>query len=303
MISPKLLTIIAGGLIAVALAAAVLEPIFAHPRGGSRKQASPAWEARRAEQDKIRKAGHEALFGGDYRAAIAEYRRLLSLNPNSVEAYLEIAKAYDALGQPREALENFRLAWDAPRRFSFKIVSPFESLRYGQLALDAGDPATARRAFVRTIEDSGDTGGLLTRSDLEQSSLSVLHGIACAAAMHYFPMEKWLITARKAYALAPNSAFVCSVYAGELCVMRQYKDSRAMYERALNLVSGEAHEKLAEYVRNNGFLSTTRIITSTDAKGRAHSHPITIELKNEPYPNLPQLPARTGSSRPTPIQP
>ena len=184
-------------------------------------------------------------------------------------------------------------------------MSPFESLRYGQLALAAGDPVTARRAFSRATEGTGEAGdGLSAQAEATATaSLSTLQGLACASAIPGFTLERRFPVAKQAYELAPESPYVCCVFAGELCTMQQYKDSKAMYDRALRLSSGEARDKLAQYVKENGFLNTTRIITGTDAKGQPHSHQVRIELKNEPFPKLPHLPTRPERPSGGPIRP
>lgn len=62
-------------------------------------------------EDAAMKAGLDALYGrGDADAAIAEFRKVLTMNPNHYGANLQLAKALDRAGKPAEARPRWEKA-------------------------------------------------------------------------------------------------------------------------------------------------------------------------------------------------
>ena len=143
-------SVLATSIAALALGGAILDaflfPIFAQVKVGNHHGRTSAQRAiARRHNETLRKADESIRFH-DYRAAEALYATLRGESPDDPDITMRIARLYDLQGRDREALEQYRRAFEGQGGFS-RSVEPDFLARYGELLTRFGDEARAREAY------------------------------------------------------------------------------------------------------------------------------------------------------------
>src|SRR5579875_2634390 len=82
-------------------------------------------------------------------AAIANFQRAISIDPNNVRAYVDLGQAQEALGQPEEARKNYERA--VARNRTSQSPSDTPPLRLGELLMKADELDAAEKLFNEAL--------------------------------------------------------------------------------------------------------------------------------------------------------
>ncbi|GAB4454823.1 MAG: hypothetical protein OHK0029_09970 [Armatimonadaceae bacterium] len=107
----------------------------------------------RANVQKLEEQGKKAFDQGNYKEAIQAFNESITLNPQSPQSYMGLAKTYTALGQFDDAIAAYRLLlykWEG-KRFSSYENSPHVLLPFALLLQKQGKWAEAVSVYNHTM--------------------------------------------------------------------------------------------------------------------------------------------------------
>ena len=264
-----------------------------HVEAQSKRESSETKVANLQVSD-LEKEAKTAERLGDYATAESKFRQIIAINPRMTVTHLWLAKMYDKSGRTNDALASYRLALNVP---GLMISDPAAMIRFGELSSGVGDDEMARHAFTNAVESSSAFFGTALKPRIdEETETATMRGIAYASlACSGGYIKDQLAAARKAYSLAPDSAYVCYAYGSELHRLRQYADARLLFDRAISLTSTKDRPEVNAMVKALGNTEAFAEIRTTAPDGKTTTRRVSKKLENLPLViPVPRKPAAIG---------
>jgi tetratricopeptide (TPR) repeat protein len=102
-----------------------------------------------SEAERHNREGRESYEAGRYDAAVASFRKLTELRPDSAVAFYSLGVAYEGAGRGKEAASVYRKAAELTTDTALKAVSLYN---LGNVHAAAGEPREAVAAYRKVLE-------------------------------------------------------------------------------------------------------------------------------------------------------